>query len=657
MEITETVYIPTRKGWRAWLARHHKTKTQIWFTYYKKASGKQTVAYAEAVEEALCYGWIDGLVKTIDSERWVQRFTPRKKGSNWSGPNLERVRRLTESGQMTPAGAAHVPTAKESRAWQATHDGRRAAPTEAPKDLAAALRKNKKASDFWKSLAPSYRRLYGRMVTEAKKEETRVKRIAKLMLRLERGVKHPLDKVPPILLAIALAANTALAQGFDQKAMGRAVFKELIETNTTPSSGNTTKAAELIAARFRDAGIPAVDIAIVGPDETHKNLVVRIRGADATRRPILFLAHLDVVEAEKKDWTMDPFVFNEVDGFYYGRGTQDIKGGATTLITSLLRLKAEGQTPSRDFVLALTAGEEGGMPNGVEWLLANRKDLIDAEFCVNVDGGGVDSEKGVPAVLNMQAAEKVYFDVTLTVKNKGGHSSLPRPDNAINALARALVKISAHTFPVQFNEITRAYFQRSAAVRGGQLGKDLKSASSTPADQAAIARLSKDAWFNAQMRTTCIATLLKGGHAPNALPQEAAANVNCRRLPGLRSDSLVRLLKKVVNDTNVEFTVASDSPQSPASPLRADIEAMVRNASEAIAPKLPLIPVMETGATDGLFFRNAGIPTYGLSGIAIDTDDVRMHGQNERVNIVAFERAQEFIYRLIKQLGARQVTP
>jgi acetylornithine deacetylase/succinyl-diaminopimelate desuccinylase-like protein len=460
--------------------------------------------------------------------------------------------------------------------------------------------------------------------------------------------------IRPAILAV-LIASQAGAQGFDQKAVGRAVFKELIETNTTPSVGNTTKAAELIAARFRAAGIPAADIAIVGPDETHKNLVVRIRGSDATRKPILLLAHLDVVEAERKDWTIDPFTFNEKDGFYYGRGTQDIKGGATTIITSLLRLRAEGQTPSRDFILALTAGEEGGMPNGVEWLLANRKDLIDAEFCVNVDGGGVDSEKGVPVVLNMQAAEKVYFDVRLTVKNKGGHSSLPRPDNAINALARALVKISNHTFPVEFNEITRAYFQRSAPVRGGQLGADLKAAPAGNA--AAIARLSKDPWFNAQMRTTCIATLLRGGHAPNALPQEATANVNCRRLPGLRSDSLVKLLKKLVADTNVEFTIDSDAPQSPASPLRADIEAMVRSASEAIAPRLPLIPVMETGATDGLYFRNAGMPVYGLSGIAIDTDDVRMHGRDERVNIVAFERAQEFMYRLIKQLGARQVTP
>lgn len=458
-------------------------------------------------------------------------------------------------------------------------------------------------------------------------------------------------------IAIAfLVAASAGAQGFDQKAVGRAVFKELIETNTTPSAGNTTKAAELIAARFRAAGVPAADIAIVGPDETHKNLVVRIRGTDRTQKPILLLAHLDVVEAERKDWNMDPFTFNEVEGFYYGRGTQDIKGGATTLITSLLRMRAELFTPSRDLILALTAGEEGGSPNGVQWLLVNRKDLIDAEYCINVDGGGVDSEKGKPVVMNMQAAEKVYFDGKLTVTNKGGHSSLPRPDNAINALAWALVKIEAYTFPVEFNEITRAYMQRSAPLRGGALGADLKAASSVPAESAAIKRLSEDAWFNAQMRTTCVATLLSGGHAPNALPQSATANVNCRRLPGLKSDSLVRLLNRVIGDTNVVITIVEDSPQSPASPLRADVEAAIRAASEAIAPNLPLVPNMETGATDGLYIRNAGIPVYGLSGIAIDTDDVRMHGRDERVNIVAFERAQEFIYRLLRTITT-PVTP
>lgn len=460
------------------------------------------------------------------------------------------------------------------------------------------------------------------------------------------------------LACIGITAAPAMpAQSFDQKAVGRAVLKELIETNTTPSSGNTTRAAELLAARFRTAGFPNADIAVIGPDDTHKNLIVRVRGSDRTRKPILLLAHLDVVEAERGDWTMDPFTFNEKDGFYYGRGTQDVKGGATTLVTTLLRMRTEGITPVRDLILALTAGEEGGMPNGVEWLLANHRDLVDAEYCVNVDGGGVDSEKGKPVVLNMQAAEKVYFDVTLTVRNRGGHSSLPRPDNAINTLARALTRIGNHTFPVQFNEITRAYFTQSAPVRGGQLGNDLKAAASTAGDAAAIRRLSADPWFNAQMRTTCIATMLSGGHAPNALPQTATANVNCRRLPGLSSDNLVRMLKRVVADTNVQFTVASDAPQSPASPLRADIEAAVRLASEAIAPKLPLIPVMETGATDGLYFRNAGIPTYGLSGIAIDTDDIRAHGRDERVNIVAFERAQEFIYQLIRTLAAAQVTP
>lgn len=449
-----------------------------------------------------------------------------------------------------------------------------------------------------------------------------------------------------MLIAVPLSA-----QSFDQKEVGRAVLKELIETNTTASVGNTTKAAELVAARFRAAGIPGSDIAIVGPDATHKSLVVRMRGTDRSRKAILFLGHLDVVEAARADWTTDPFAFTEKDGFYYGRGTQDIKGGDATLVTAMLRLRAEHVTPERDLILALTSGEEGEMPNGVEWLLANRRDLIDAEYCVNVDGGGVDSEMGKPIVLNMQAAEKVYLDLELTVRNKGGHSSLPRPDNAIDALARALTRIATYRFPAQFNEITRAYFQQLAPLRSGQLAADLKAAVATPPDTAAMRRLSADPWFNAQLRTTCVSTMLTGGHAPNALPQTATANVNCRRLPGLTSDDVIRTLAQVVGDTNVVITVKTDSPQSPASPLRQDVEAAGRTASMAVGPNLPLIPVMETGATDGLYFRNAGIPTYGLNGIAIDTDDNRMHGRDERVNIGAFERGQEFAYRLMRALA------
>ncbi|MEA3245872.1 MAG: M20/M25/M40 family metallo-hydrolase [Gemmatimonadota bacterium] len=453
-------------------------------------------------------------------------------------------------------------------------------------------------------------------------------------------------------VAILLAAAPLGAQSFDQRAVGRQVLRELIETNTTPSKGNTTRAAELVAAHFRAAGVPDADIAIVGPDDVHKNLVVRIRGVDAARRPILLLAHLDVVEAERSDWSLDPFTLTERDGFYYGRGTQDVKGGAVTLVTALLRMRAEGVTPERDLVLALTAGEEGGMPNGVEWLLANRRDLIDAEYCVNADGGGADSEKGRPFAMNMQAAEKVYLDVTLTVRDRGGHSSLPRRENAIATLARAITRVANYRFPVQFNPITRAYFQRSAPLHPGTVGADLRAAAASPADAAAIRRLSDDPWFNALMRTTCVPTMLSGGHAPNALPQTARANVNCRRLPGVSSDSVLRTLRRVIADTAVVLTVETDSPQSPPSPMRPDIEAAVRAASTAVGPNLPLIPTMETGATDGLYLRNAGIPVYGLSGIAIDTDDVRSHGRDERVNVGAFERGQEFAYRLVRNLAA-----
>lgn len=453
-------------------------------------------------------------------------------------------------------------------------------------------------------------------------------------------------------VAILVATAPLGAQSFDQRAVGRQILQELIETNTTPSKGNTTEAAKLVAARFRAAGVPEADIAIVGPDGVHKNLVVRIHGSDQARKPILLLAHLDVVAAERSDWSVDPFRLTERDGFYYGRGTQDVKGGAVTLVTALLRMRAEGVKPERDLVLALTAGEEGGMPNGVEWLLANRRDLIDAEYCVNADGGGADSEQGRPFAMNMQAAEKVYLDLTLTVRDRGGHSSLPRRDNAIATLARAITRVATYRFPVQFNAITRAYFQRSAPLHPGQVGADLRAAAALPPDTAAIRRLSDDPWFNALMRTTCVPTRLSGGHAPNALPQMARANVNCRRLPGVSSDSVLRALRGVIADTAVAVTVETDSPQSPPSPMRPDIEAAVRAASTAVGPNLPLIPTMETGATDGLYLRNAGIPVYGLSGIAIDTDDVRSHGRDERVSVGAFERGQEFAYQLIRNLGA-----
>lgn len=651
------VYVPTRAKWRAWLRKHHRTRREIWLLYYKKGSGKPRVEYGDAVEEALCYGWIDSTVKTLDAERYAQRFTPRKPGSNWSRPNLERVKRLVANGLMTPAGAALLPSAREARAFDAKHEKRVTGSTAAPAPLAAALRSNGKAAAFWKSLSPGYRRLYVRWATEAKKAETKERRVKKIVSLLARGVKHPLAT---LVLAATLAMPVTLgAQGFDQNAVGRTVLRELIETNTTPSIGNTTKASELMAAHFRAAGVPESDIAIVGPDDTHKNLIVRIRGSDRARKPILLLAHLDVVEAERTDWSVDPFVLHERDGFYYGRGTQDVKGGAATLVTALLRMRAEGVTPSRDLILALTAGEEGGMPNGVQWLLANRRDLIDAEYTVNVDGGGADSEDGRPTVLEMQAAEKVYLDLRLTVRNRGGHSSLPRDDNAIASLARAISRIAEHRFPVEMSEITRTYFERVAPMRPPAVAADLRAVARPGGTRhgAAVRRLSADPWFNALMRTTCVTTMLDGGHAPNALPQTATANVNCRRLPGVGSDSVIRVLTRVIADTGVDITIVEDSPQSPPSPLRADVEAAVRAASEALGPRLPIIPLMETGATDGLFLRNAGIPVYGLSGIAIDVGDKRSHGRDERIRVSAFEAAQEYTYRLLRNLTAERVTP
>jgi acetylornithine deacetylase/succinyl-diaminopimelate desuccinylase-like protein len=332
-----------------------------------------------------------------------------------------------------------------------------------------------------------------------------------------------------LLLATATGAQQSPAT-FHQ--LGHAILRELIETNTTGSSGNTSIAAEQLAARFRDAGFAEADVQVVGPSTKNRNLVVRYRGSGA-RKPILLLAHLDVVEAKKEDWTYDPFHLTEHDGYFYGRGTQDQKGGAATLVTTLLRLKDEHVVPDRDLILALTAGEEGGMPyNGVEWLIKNKHNLIDAEFAINVDAGGGEMEHGKHTLFDVQAAEKVYHSVALTVKNPGGHSSLPRKDNAIYALAKALDRLSAFDFPPKPNDVVKAYFAKAASTANPMTAGDMRKVANGSADAATIARLSQTPLYNALMRTTCVATMLEGGHAPNALPQSAKATVNCRMLPG-----------------------------------------------------------------------------------------------------------------------------
>jgi len=425
----------------------------------------------------------------------------------------------------------------------------------------------------------------------------------------------------------------------------------MIETNTTASSGNTTTIAEQLQVRFKDAGFAEADVQVVGPTPKNRNLVVRYRGSGA-KKAVLLLAHLDVVEAKRTDWTFDPFKLTEQDGYLYGRGTQDVKGGAATLVAALLRMKQEKIVPDRDLILALTAGEEGGMPyNGVDWLLKNKRDLIDADYVINVDAGGGELEKGKHTLFDVQAAEKVYHSVEITATNPGGHSSLPRKDNAIYALARALERVGAYDFPAKPNDVVRAYFAKAAATATPPVAADMRSVAAGKTDPAAIARLSKTPLYNSLLRTTCVATMLEGGHAPNALPQTARALVNCRMLPGDDPAGVERALVRAINDTSVHLAPVDTARPSPASPLRPDVFSAVEASVKATWGTVPIAPYMETGATDGLFLRNAGVPVYAFSGIFIETGDIRAHGKDERILVSSFDDALDFTYDFLKRIA------
>jgi acetylornithine deacetylase/succinyl-diaminopimelate desuccinylase-like protein len=349
-----------------------------------------------------------------------------------------------------------------------------------------------------------------------------------------------MKRSPAFLVALLVGSGHAVLAADDpSRALARDVLRQLIEIDTTDERGDTTPAARAMAARLLDAGFAAADVQVLAAEPRHGNLVARLRGTGA-RKPILLLAHLDVVDAKREDWSVDPFRFLEKDGYYYGRGTTDIKDGDALLVANLVRLKREGFRPDRDLILALTAGEEGGDWNGVHWLLAQHRDLIDAAYCVNTDGGDFQSKGGRRRLAAMQASEKLSVHFRLEVTDPGGHSSLPRPDNPIYRLAAALSRLSAHEFPAELNAVTRAFFERMAPIEGGSLGADMKAVAAIPPDPGAVERLSASPFYNALLRTTCVATRLDGGHANNALPQTARATVNCRLLPGHRPEETQR---------------------------------------------------------------------------------------------------------------------
>jgi len=451
------------------------------------------------------------------------------------------------------------------------------------------------------------------------------------------------------VLSLVISIPLAIAQP-DQK-LTREIFKELIEINTTHSSGNTTKAAQAMAQRLKAAGFTDKDIFIGGAAEHKGNLVATIRG-NGKRKPLLLLAHLDVVEALREDWTTDPFKFEEIDGFYYARGASDDKAMAAIWIANLIRLKQEKFIPDRDIIVALTADEEEGQHNGVIWLLEHHKDLIDAEYALNEGGRG--QEKDGKKILNqVQLSEKVFQSFVLEVHNRGGHSSQPRKDNAIYKLAHALDNLSGYDFPLSLNEGTRVYFERSSQIETGQLAEDMKAIIKTPYDPAALARLSAFPNYNALLRTTCVATMINGGHAENALPQTATATVNCRILPNDDPEKIKETLIRVFDDSEVMVTTKNRANMSPPSPLSADVFTPIERVTKKMWPGVPVVPTMSTGATDGAHLRNAGIPTYGVCGIFSDVSDVRAHGKDERIGVKAFYEGQEFLYQLVKEYATK----
>jgi acetylornithine deacetylase/succinyl-diaminopimelate desuccinylase-like protein len=464
-----------------------------------------------------------------------------------------------------------------------------------------------------------------------------------------------------VLAAHAAAAAEAPGDR-EANALAHDIFKQLIEINTTDSVGNVTTAAEAMAERFRAAGFAAADIAVLGPNERKKNMVVRLHGT-GRRKPVLLIGHLDVVEAHREDWSTDPFALIEKDGFFYGRGTLDMKDGDAIMATTLLRMKQEGYRPSRDIILALTADEEGGCCNGVNWLLQKHRELIDAEFVLNHDGFSVKAEHGVPKVFELGATEKVYGDYQLVTTSKGGHSSLPRPDNAIYELAAGLTRISKFQFPFELNNVTRAYFEQLAAGATGTQAQDLRGILESPPDLRAIERLSAEPAYGSLMRTTCVATRLEGGHANNALPQRAQAVVNCRILPGHSQEEVRQQLIGVLADPKITVRYVADNGQIldeaserrgfPPPPLVPEVGKPLETLVAATWPNLKVITYMHAGASDAIYTSAAGLRTYGVAGIANDLDDNRAHGRDERVGIASFYTGNGFFYRYLKAITAQ----
>jgi len=476
---------------------------------------------------------------------------------------------------------------------------------------------------------------------------------------------HPLASlVAAACLCLPALAQTPLpAASPEDRALAKEIFKQLIEINTTDTPrGNVTTATAAMQKRFLDAGFAPEDVHLLGPDARKQNLVVRIRAAGTpTEKPALFLCHMDVVEALRSDWHTDPFEFVEKDGYYYGRGTQDMKDSDAALVATFLRLHREGYKPRRDLILALTADEEGGKFNGADWLVRQHRELVDAAYVINPDAGGVELDHGHAVVADVEATEKVYSDFQVTAINPGGHSSRPRPDNAIYELTAALSKLAAYSFPFEMNDVTRTYFKNLAGQETGQTATDIRAILATPPDLDAAARLSVEPSFSSNFRTTCVATRLIAGHANNALAQSAQANVNCRIFPGHSPEEIrqqliglfadPKLTVKYVSDAgDVADTAPERKAMVPPAPIPEVFEPLTR-ITQQLWPGTPVTPVMENGASDSIYFAQAGIPCYGYSAIALERDDDRAHGQDERLPVDSYWKSLDFFYAFTKALG------
>ena len=462
--------------------------------------------------------------------------------------------------------------------------------------------------------------------------------------------RHERSVAALILALISTAA--AAAPPTPEQTEFRGIYKELVEINTTLSADNCIGAVKAMAARLKSAGIADADIHLIAPPDrpTKANLVAVLHGSDKKAKAILLLAHIDVVEAKRADWVRDPFTLIEEDGYFYGRGTADDKAMAAIFVDAMSRYKKAGYRPRRDIKLALTCGEETPYDfDGAEYLVRNHRDLIDAELALNEGAGGRLGKDGQRIFNGVQAGEKVYQDYRLEVTNPGGHSSRPVKDNAIYQLAAGLTRLSNFQFPIQFNDATRGFFDRRSKMETGRLAADMRAILNTPPDADALARIGADPNYNSILHTTCVATMLDGGHAPNGLPQRAGANVNCRIFPGTTQDEIRLTLERVVDDPAIKVTFVNPPEKvSPPPPLTKAVLDPIEKITQKMWPGVPVVPTMAAGATDGRFLTPEGIPTYGVSGIFSDPETTNAHGLNERVRVQSLYEGREFLDRLIK---------